>query len=221
MNPVRDNPHRNNKTFADSIIHSDNDVSNGVEEEKGRIQDEELVRRYCDGEPEALEQLLNRYQRPLFNFIYGIVNEFNRTEDIFQEICLKLIKNINGFVSRGSGSFRRWFYKIALNQSKDLLKSRARSKTMEEKVMTMAQPACRQTRPVVRESTQFDHKADSLRKEIEYLPTEQKEVVLLRIYSGLSFKEIASLLDCPLNTILGRMHYAVNNLRKSLKGDDL
>lgn len=173
--------------------------------------DETLVKSYKNGHPEALESLLSKYEKPLFNYIYGVVREANRAQDIFQETWLSLLKSMGGFEPAGTGSFKRWLYTIALNKCRDFMRSMARTKVVEEKLMQYTKQATSE------ESTGF---GDAVRQAIERLPQEQKEVILLRIDSGLTFKEIASLLDCPLNTVLGRMHYAVNSLRNLLGGDN-
>jgi len=123
------------------------------------------------------------------------------SEDILQEVFLRVIKNIKGFTPEREGSFRQWLYQIAINLCRDNFKRKQEFRPMESEQLS---------NPAVVNSYDIENL-------ITQLTPEQKEVVLLKVYSGLTFKEIAGTLKCPLNTVISRMHYALKSLREKMK----
>ncbi len=161
--------------------------------------DDALLKEYqADSKTEVLEQLLLRYRTRLFNFIYRLTRNHALSEDLLQELSLKVIKNIKRFRPERAASFRQWLYQIAVNLCRDNARRKKPINSMElEQIATQTQ----------------DNRME-IEELIAGLPKEQKEVVLLKVYSGLTFREIAETLKCPLNTAIGRMHYALKTLRE-------
>ncbi|MFH1230594.1 MAG: sigma-70 family RNA polymerase sigma factor [Planctomycetota bacterium] len=165
------------------------------------LTDELLIKEYKNNNTGSLQKLLLRYHKQLFNFIYRMTKNTALSEDILQEVFLRVIKNIKRFVPERESSFRQWLYQIAINLCRDNFKRRQEFSSMGlESISKLPQ-----TNP---------YEIEDL---IAGLPKEQKEVVLLKVYSGLTFREIADTLKCPINTAISRMHYALKSLRGKMK----
>ena len=169
-----------------------------------------LLEKYQQGKKDALNELLLKYQKPLFNFICRRTNDFSISNDILQELSLKVIENIKRFKPERQASFRQWLYQIAINLCNDHFRHRHKVRTIEAEL----------------KGRQMNRPTDSPMGEnlaaeelLAHLPDEQKEVVLLKIYSGLTFQEIAQMMECSLNTVISRMHYALKALRKKFTTD--
>ncbi|MCK5534705.1 sigma-70 family RNA polymerase sigma factor [bacterium] len=182
----------------------------------------QLIDSYKEGNSDALNSLIERYSQPVFTFIYQMVGDRVLAEDVFGEVFLKMIKNISRY--RNEGKFKSWLYKIARNQVIDILRKEGKMKIFSldkvvnpdtERPLTLEDKlSCRS--PLPENILQNKTIQEDLEEAISSLSFEQREVFLLREYSNLSFKEIASTLKCPLNTVLGRMHYALKKLRVKL-----
>lgn len=169
-----------------------------------------LLEQYQRGKKDALNELLLKYQKPLFGFICRRTNDFSISNDILQELTLKVIENIKRFKPEREKSFRQWLYQIAINLCNDHFRHRHKVRNIE------AELKGRQMSPVMGNPVGENLMAEEL---LAHLPEEQKEVVLLKIYSGLTFQEIAQIMGCPLNTVISRMHYALKALRKKFTTD--
>ncbi len=186
------------------------------------LSDMQLIDSYKEGNSDALNSLIERYSQPVFTFIYQMVGDRVLAEDVFGEVFLKMIKNISRY--RNEGKFKSWLYKIARNQVIDILRKEGKMKIFSldkvvnpdtERPLTLEDKlSCRS--PLPENILQNKTIQEDLEEAISSLSFEQREVFLLREYSNLSFKEIASTLKCPLNTVLGRMHYALKKLRVKL-----
>ncbi len=176
--------------------------------------DAHLIRAYLSGKEKAFEKLLKRYERPLFSFIFRFVGNRQSAEDLFQQTWLKVIQGFGRYEERGT--FSSWLFGIANNCCIDLVRKKNQSKRNDfvssEGMDKLESEDCNQMDVILNKE-----KTVWLENAITKLPPEQKQVVLLRVYSELPFKEIASILNDPLNTVLGRMHYAVQNLQKIAK----
>lgn len=169
------------------------DVSSEIE-----LTDIALLKEYQEEDKNiALSGLLTRYHKPLFNFIYRLTRDYALSEDIVQEVFLKVIRKVKGFTANNENGFKQWIYQIAMNTYRDNL--RKKRPVSSEKLSDVI-------------SCGADNSYDYAEL-LEQLSPEQKEVVLLKIYSGLTFREIAETLKCPLNTAISRMHYALKTLR--------
>ena len=189
----------------------------------GQESDRELIQRYRKGDIEAFDILIKRYEKPLFNFIYRLIGNKATAEDIFQEVFLRAIKGIVRY--RHQRKFSSWLYRIAHNLVIDTVRKEEREKviSLETKVKESKGESLL-LKDVIPDKRCLPHRhleREELRKRLEEalesLPFEQRQVFILREHSQLPFKEIASLLNCSLNTALGRMRYALKNLRKQLR----
>ncbi|MFH1943273.1 MAG: sigma-70 family RNA polymerase sigma factor [bacterium] len=183
--------------------------------------DAKLVRTYLSGNDRSFENLFKRYERPLFSFILKFVRDRQIAEDIFQQTWIKVLNGLTGYEEKGK--FSSWLFGIANNCCIDHSRKETRSKvddraSAEGMDLLEGDDCDPESTFLKQEETEW------LEKAIQTLPIEQKEVVLLRFHGQLPFKEIARVLGSPLNTVLGRMHYAVCNLRKMVDqeyGSDL
>ncbi|MCO6483917.1 MAG: sigma-70 family RNA polymerase sigma factor [Flavobacteriales bacterium] len=181
------------------------------------LTDVELVRRYVSGEEPAFEVLLHRHKRKVWSHIFLMVRDREVTEDLFQDAFIKVVHHLKEGRYNEEGKFLPWVMRIAHNLVIDHFRRnkkmpKVRSTDEYDVFATHAQPGKNVEEQLV--NTQID--AD-VRKLIDHLPPEQKEVVVMRTYLGMSFKEIAEQTDVSINTALGRMRYALINMRKLIK----
>lgn len=179
------------------------------------MADETLVALYAKGENQAFNVLLNRYKDKLYTYIYYIVRNSEMAEDIFQETFMKAIITIRQGRYNENGKFSAWLRRIAHNLIIDSFR--------QEKSENLV--SCDETEVNILnniglaegtiENTIVNRQILSdVRRLMEYLPDEQREVVYMRFYQDLSFKEIAEQTGVSINTSLGRMRYAILNLRR-------
>ena len=183
----------------------------------GVLNDQELVSAYLLGNERAFEQLLGRHKRKVWSHIYLLVRERELTEDIFQETFIKVVHTLKSGRYNEEGKFRPWVMRIAHNLVIDHFRRvkkmpLVRSNDEHDVFATIAQPGKNVEQLFV--NVQID--AD-VRKLIDSLPDEQRQVVMMRTYLGMSFKEISEHTDVSINTALGRMRYALINMRKLIK----
>ena len=155
--------------------------------------------------------LYKRYERPLFSFILKFVKERSSAEDVFQQTWMKAIRGLDGY--REKGKFSSWLFGIANNACVDHVRKQARSKIDDFKSEEGLDSFRSDDQDPEDAAIESERKA-WLNEAISNLPPEQKEVVLLRLHGEMPFKEIAKMLNTPLNTVLGRMHYAMRHLQK-------
>lgn len=178
------------------------------------IKDGVLIKRYLEGNTAAFEILVNRHKDRIYGSVLNIVNDSYLAEDIFQETFIKIIHNVKKGKYNHEDKFLPWALRIARNMAIDSLRKRKRMPT----VVTSDGTDLFETLFIADKSQedirveQEEHK--ELHKWIQSLPEEQKEVLVLRSYADLSFKEIAAITNTNINTCIGRMHYALSNLRK-------
>jgi len=178
------------------------------------LSDDELVARYQAGEEAALKNLILRYERRLFSYLIVSVKNKEVAEDIFQDTFIKVINTIRSGNYHEEGKFFQWIMRIANNLKIDYYRRLQRMPTVdggeEFDIFTIIGSRDESIEEkMIREQTYAD-----LNHYVEYLPEEQKEVLKMRIYSDYSFKEIAEMTNVSINTALGRMRYALINLRK-------
>ncbi|MBQ7442368.1 MAG: sigma-70 family RNA polymerase sigma factor [Bacteroidaceae bacterium] len=177
--------------------------------------DDQLVRLYEEGNDAAFDQLLARHQQKVFSYILAMVHDEDKSNDLFQEVFIKAIVRIRSHQYVESGRFLQWVIRIAHNVIIDAFRHEQLNLVVgtydeSRKLLNsagMADTAYEDTAAV--EQTYSD-----LETLIDRLPEAQRQVVRMRIYENKPFKEIARLTRCSINTALGRMHYAVNNLRR-------
>ena len=177
--------------------------------------DEMLVALYASGENRAFNILLNRYRDKLYSYIYYIVRNSEMAEDIFQETFMKAIVTIRQGRYSDSGKFSAWLRRIAHNLIIDSFRQEKNENLVscDEPEVNILNNACLSEGTI--ENTLVNHQILSdVRRLVDFLPDEQREVVQMRFYQDLSFKEIAEMPGVSLNTSLGRMRYAIMNLRR-------
>jgi RNA polymerase sigma-70 factor (ECF subfamily) len=181
------------------------------------ISDGVLIRRYVDGNNAAFETLLKRHRTRILSSIYLLVGDRYLAEDIFQETFIKVIHSIQNGKYNHEDKFLPWALRIARNMSIDSIRSRKRMPVVIDTEGRDVFDALG-----ISVDSQEDQRVASdeiaiLKQWIWELPEDQREVLILRQYADLSFKEIAALTDTNINTCIGRMHYAILNLRKKMQ----
>ncbi len=193
-----------------------------VKGEMKQITDDELVEQYRNGGAEAFDQLLERYGKPLYNFIFRMLGNKAQSEDVLQEVFLRVIRNVQRYEMKGK--FKSWLFTIANHLAISELRhsSKRKSLSLDQGISTDEGEVRlgdmvgdeRYLPDVMVERKELREKLDEA---IQLLPVEQRQVLMMRHFSELSFKEIADAVGCPINTALGRMYYALKNMRKKLK----
>ncbi len=179
------------------------------------MTDEDLVVLYAEGNNTAFDVLLNRYKSSIYSYIYFIVHNKELAEDIFQETFVKVIMTIKQRRYTDTGKFKAWITRIAHNLIIDNYRQERCENTIsnDESEVDLFNniKLCDGTVEdrIVRHQVLSD-----VRKLVKYLPDNQREVLELRYYQDLSFKEIADITGVSINTALGRMRYAILNLRR-------
>lgn len=181
-----------------------------------QVSDQDLVKYYIGGDESVIEELLRRHKSKIFTSIYLLVKDQYLAEDIFQDAFIKVINTLRSGRYNEEGKFLPWVMRIAHNLVIDYFRKEKRTPTITSAdgtdVLNLIQIHEESAEErMLREQTHTD-----LRKMIQFLPDEQKEVLIMRHYADLSFKEIAELTDVSINTALGRMRYALSNLRKMM-----
>ncbi|MCB9270933.1 MAG: sigma-70 family RNA polymerase sigma factor [Lewinellaceae bacterium] len=185
------------------------------------MSDQELINCYLEGDEKAFETLLNRHKTKIYTSIYLFVKDSEQAEDIFQEVFIKIIDTIRRGKYNHEGKFLQWAMRISYNMCVDQFrrsKRRTNVSLSDEFDIFDVIPASDSNMEQSMIQTQTN---DKVRKLIDLLPDEQREVVILRHYADMSFKEIASLTRVSINTALGRMRYALINLRKLIEEKEL
>jgi RNA polymerase sigma-70 factor (ECF subfamily) len=183
--------------------------------------DQELVHLYISGQEVGLEELLRRHKSKIYTSIYLLVKDSYLAEDIFQDTFIKVIGTLKAGKYNEEGKFLPWVLRIAHNLVIDHFRKDKRTPIITNgdgfdifDVLKFYDESIEER--IVREQTYKD-----LKQMIHLLPSEQKEVLIMRHYGELSFKEIADTTNVSINTALGRMRYALNNLRKMIQEKEL
>ncbi len=178
------------------------------------MDDKDLVRLYQNGNQEAITELIDRYKQRVFSTIYFLVKNQELAEDLFQETFIKIITSLRKNSYSEQGKFLPWALRIAHNLVIDhfrKVKLMPLQHDTEEFSVFDVIPA--NNRNAV-DQIIYDEKIAMVRSLLDKLPQEQREVVILRHYAELSFKEISKMLNININTALGRMHYAILKMRE-------
>ena len=187
-----------------------------------QIDDSALVRDYISGDERALEILINRHNQRITSFIYSKVLDRDVTEDIFQDTFIKVIKTLKKGNYSEEGKFLPWVMRIAHNLIIDHFRKEKQMNSVsnDDSEVDLFNSKKLSDKNIEEAIVQSQIRAE-LRELINELPADQREVVLLRHYGELSFKEIADQTNVSINTALGRMRYALINLRKLIREKDL
>lgn len=179
------------------------------------LSDQELVKRFLAGDQASIEVLINRHKNKVFTYILLIVKNQEIAEDIFQDTFIKVISSLKQGKYKDHGKFLSWVIRIAHNLVIDHFRKVKQINTCyNEDYEADLFNSKKFSDENIEELLIHDQITTDVKKLIDLLPPDQKQVILLRHYGGLSFKEIAEQTDVSINTALGRMRYALINLRK-------
>ena len=176
-----------------------------------------LVSDYISGNERALETLILRHKLKIYNFIYSKVFDRDTAEDIFQETFIKVIKTLKRGVYNEEGKFLPWVMRIAHNLVIDYFRKNNRIPTFDNNEEYDIFQLISDGSPTAERSMIDEQVVEDLQKLIVELPDDQKDVLTMRLYKDMSFKEIAETTGVSINTALGRMRYAIINLRKMVE----
>ena len=186
-----------------------------------QIADSLLIKRYVKGDEKSLEMLINRHNQRLSSFIYSKVNDREITEDIFQETFIKVIRTLKRGKYNEEGKFLPWIMRIAHNLIIDHFRRSRRMPLYEGTNSFDIFSVISDDRLNIEKQLIKDQIDADLTVLIEELPLDQKNVLMMRIYRNMSFKEISDNTGVSINTALGRMRYALINLRKIIEEHDI
>lgn len=180
------------------------------------LTDNQLVHLYVDGNTNALGTLVDRYKNKIYTSIYLLVKDRYLAEDLFQDVFIRIIDTLKGGRYIDEGKFMPWALRIAHNMCVDHFRKVKRSpsiKTSDDRdifdVLNFSEPG-------IEHRIMQNQSHDRIRKLIDMLPDDQREVIVLRHYADLTFKEIANLTHCSINTALGRMRYGLVNMKRMM-----
>ena len=180
------------------------------------LSDQQLITLYVEGNPDALAIVIERHKDKIFTSIYLLVKDRFLAEDLFQDCFMKVIDTIGTDRYNEEGKFLPWVMRIAHNLCVDHFRKVKRTPTIRNsedqdifEVLHFTED-CAETKMIKRQSY------NRVRDMLDQLPEDQREVIILRHYADMSFKEIASVTNCSINTALGRMRYGLINLRKMM-----
>jgi RNA polymerase sigma factor (sigma-70 family) len=179
-----------------------------------QLTDTQLIRSFQDGNTTALEELINRYKDKIYSSIFFLVKDKYLAEDMFQEVFIKVIDTLRNNRYTEEGKFLPWALRISHNLCVDHFRKVKRAPSIRTS----------DDRDIFEVINVYEDSADTtmmqgqshnrIRAMLDMLPEEQKEVIVLRHFADMSFKDIARVTDCSINTALGRMRYGLINLRK-------
>ena len=179
--------------------------------------DETLVAMYANGNNDAFDALLERYKQTIHSYIYFSVRDYDLTEDLFQETFMKVITTIRQGRYTESGRFKAWITRIAHNLIIDHFRQERNENTISnDEVAVDLFNDMRVSDKPIEEMLVNKQVFEDVKKMIRFLPANQREVLEMRYYEELSFKEIAARTSVSINTALGRMRYAILNMRRMM-----
>jgi RNA polymerase sigma-70 factor (ECF subfamily) len=179
--------------------------------------DEELVARSMGGDLDSFNQLVLRWERPIYALAYRVIGREDEARDVAQETFLRAFRALKGF--KGQAKFSSWLYRITLNLCRDWMRRERRTPVIQA-------PAGVDIIELAGESTPSESIEDlvarkelgrAVEKAMALLPEEQRTAIILKEYHGLTFQEIADLLDCPLSTVKTRLYQGLSVLRRQLQ----
>jgi len=186
-----------------------------------QLNDKELILSYLQGDHKAFEVLLNRHRNKIYTSIYLFVKDSDLAQDIFQDVFIKIIDTLKKGKYNHEGKFLQWAMRISYNMCVDhFRRSKRRTKVSASETFDIFDVL--ETHEDTMETTIIKSEMHKkVRSLVDQLPPEQKEVVILRHYADMSFKEISQLTRVSINTALGRMRYALINMRKMAGNKEL
>jgi len=182
-----------------------------------QTSDAVLISNYLKGQESALEILISRHKQRIYSFIYSKVKDRDITEDIFQDAFIKVIKTLKKGKYNEEGKFLPWVMRISHNLVIDYFRKNKRMPTFDNSgdfdiFSVLSDSSLNAEKSIIKNQVESD-----VRRLIEELPEDQKEVLVMRMYKDMSFKEISERTGVSINTALGRMRYALINMRKVIE----
>lgn len=185
------------------------------------LTDKDLITNYLAGDEKSFEVLLNRHKDKIYTSIYLFVKEDSLAQDIFQDVFIKIIDTLRKGRYNHEGKFLQWAMRIAYNMCVDHFR-RSKRRTIVQPTETFdIFDVLENPEPNMEQSMIMSQTHHKVKRLVDRLPAEQREVVILRHYADMSFKEIASLTRVSINTALGRMRYALINIRKMIEEENI
>lgn len=180
-----------------------------------------LVKNYMAGDENALAILIKRHQSKIYGFIYSKIADRDIADDVFQDTFVKVIKTLKSQSYNEEGKFLPWVMRIAHNLIVDHFRKGKKMPMLRETEEFSIFTILTDNSPTIEGQLITEQIEGDLVKIIEELPDDQKEVLMMRIYQDLSFKEISDLTGVSINTALGRMRYAILNMRKVIEKNQI
>ena len=186
-----------------------------------QLTDNELIMRYREGEAECFETLLERYQAKVYGYIFSVVKDKETADDIFQDTFYKVIVTINSDQYKDENKFVHWVMRIAHNLIVDHFRRNSKmpmvpNRPESDVLDNIKFPDDNAEHVMMKKQT-----SQNIRKLVKMLPPEQRRVVILRHYGHCDFKDIAARTGVSINTALGRMRYAIINLRRLVQENNM
>ncbi|MBI1873413.1 MAG: sigma-70 family RNA polymerase sigma factor [Acidobacteria bacterium] len=181
------------------------------------LQDEELVARALAGDSESFNELITRWERPIYTLAYRMIGREEDARDVCQEAFLRAYRGLAGF--RGQAKFSSWLYRIALNLCRDWIRRERRTPVVgtPEGVDLVELAAGQRPMETIEDQVARRDLSRAVARALQQLPDEQRVAIVLKEYHGLTFQEIADLLGCPLSTVKTRLYQGLAVLRKHLE----
>ena len=186
--------------------------------EYANCSDDMLVQAYMEGKDSAFDELLARNQQQLFDFILALTRDKDKADDLFQETFIRAIVKMKDGQYFNQGKFLYWLMRIARNLLIDDVRKQKKGQAVnisDDELLTVID--CGHPYKSREDMLVAEELSGHMRQLMDLLPDEQREVVLMRYYQGLQFKDIAEITNVSINTSLGRMRYAIRNMRRMAK----
>jgi RNA polymerase sigma factor (sigma-70 family) len=186
------------------------------------LSDNSLVQQFVDGNQEAIEVLIDRHKKRVYTYILLTVKDQHLAEDVFQDTFIKVIRSLKGGKYIENGKFISWVLRISHNLIIDhFRKEKLLNTTSNDDTCVDLFNSPKYSEENIEDKIIYEQITSDVRLLINELPEDQREVIIMRHYQDLSFKEISELTDVSINTALGRMRYALINLRKLIEKKNL
>jgi RNA polymerase sigma-70 factor (ECF subfamily) len=178
--------------------------------------DEELVARSISGDADSFNELILRWERPIYALAYRTIGREEDARDVCQETFLRAFRALPGF--RGQAKFSSWLYRIALNLCRDWMRRQRRTPVVQapEDVDLMDLAAAAEPSESIEDLVSRQEQVRAVQRAMAVLPDEQRAAIILKEYHGLTFQEIADLVGCPLSTVKTRLYQGLVVLRREL-----
>ena len=178
------------------------------------LSDGQLITLYLEGDNKSIETLIFRHQNKVFTSIYLLVKDKYIADDIFQETFIKAIDTLRSGRYADEGKFLQWVLRISHNLCVDYFRKKSRTPIIRTNDEQDVFEVLKFEEPNAEENLIRREEKEHVKKLLDLIPQDQREVIILRHFANLTFKEIASITDCSINTALGRMRYGLFNLRR-------